>query len=70
MYPAAKNNIIDVIIVTSVFGIVTISTMLGVVLITSAGVNFLPLMKVQRFSHAIAGASIFLCGMAIQFLGL
>jgi sulfite exporter TauE/SafE len=70
MYPAAKNSIIDVIIVTSVFGIVTISTMLGVVLITSAGVNFLPLMKVQRFSHAIAGASIFLCGMAIQFLGL
>jgi sulfite exporter TauE/SafE len=70
MYPAAKNSLIDVIVVTSVFGIVTISTMMGVVLITRAGINFLPMMKVQRFSHAIAGASIFLCGMAIQFLGL
>lgn len=70
MYPAAKNSIIDVIIVTSVFGIVTIATMMGVVLISRAGINFLPFVKVQRFSHAIAGASIFLCGMAIQFLGL
>lgn len=70
MYPAAKNSMIDVIIVTSVFGIVTISTMMGVVLISRAGINFLPMMKMQRFSHAIAGASIFLCGLAIQFLGL
>lgn len=70
MYPAAKNSIIDVIIVTSVFGIVTIATMMGVVLISRAGINFLPVVKVQRFSHAIAGASIFLCGLAIQFLGL
>jgi nickel/cobalt exporter len=70
MYPAAKNSMFDVIVVTSVFGIVTIATMMVVVLISRAGINFLPFMKVQRFSHVIAGASIFLCGLAIQFLGL
>jgi sulfite exporter TauE/SafE len=70
MYPAAKNSMIDVILVTAVFGIVTIATMMGVVLVSRTGIKFLPLMKVQRFSHVIAGASIFLCGLAIQFLGL
>jgi hypothetical protein len=33
-------------------------------------VNFIPLAGAQRFSHAIAGATILLCGLAIQFLGL
>ncbi len=70
MYPAAKDSIFGLVIVTSVFGVVTIATMLGIVLISRTGINFLPLMKVQRFSHVIAGASIFLCGLAIQFLGL
>jgi len=70
MYPAAKNSIIGLIIVTSVFGIVTITTMLGAVLIARAGINLFPLMKLQRYAHAIAGATIFLCGLSIQFLGL
>lgn len=70
MYPAAQNSIIDLLIVTGVFGVITIATMLGAVLIARAGVNLLPLNKVQRFSHAIAGTSILLCGLAIQFLGL
>jgi len=40
------------------------------VLLAGTGVNFLPLAKVQRFAHVIAGATILLCGLAIQFLGL
>ncbi len=70
MYPAAKNGLFSVLLVALVFGIATIATMLGVVLLASTGVNFLPLAKVQRFAHVIAGASIFLCGLAIQFMGL
>lgn len=70
MYPAARNSLIGLVVVTCVFGAATIGTMLGVVLLSRAGVNFLPLTKVQRFSHAIAGATICLCGLAIQFLGL
>ena len=70
MYPAAKNSLFGLVVVTCVFGIVTIATMLGVVLLSRAGVNFIPLSRLQRFSHAIAGATICLCGLAIQFLGL
>ena len=70
MYPAAKIGFFGVLMVVLVFGSATIAAMLGAVLLASSGVNFLPLTKVQRFTHAIAGATIFLCGMAIQFLGL
>jgi hypothetical protein len=70
MYPAAKNSFIGMVAVTSVFGVITIGTMLGVVLLSVAGVNFIPLARFERFSHAIAGATICVCGLAIQFLGL
>jgi sulfite exporter TauE/SafE len=70
MYPAAKHNLLGLIVVTAVFGAVTIGTMLAVVMLSAAGVNFVQLNRMQRFSHAIAGATICLCGLAIQFLGL
>ena len=70
MYPAAKSSVFGLVVVTSVFGIVTLGTMLGMVLISRAGVNFVPLARLQRYTHAIAGATILLCGLAIQFLGL
>jgi nickel/cobalt transporter (NicO) family protein len=70
MYPAAESGTVDLLIVTAVFGIVTTSTMLAAVLLGRSGVDFLPLKKVQRYSHALAGASILLCGLAILFLGL
>jgi sulfite exporter TauE/SafE len=70
MYPAAKDSMFGLIVVTCVFGTVTVGTMLGIVLLARAGVNFMPLTKLQRYSHAIGGATICLCGLAIQFLGL
>lgn len=70
MYPAAKHSTAGLIVVTSVFGGVTILTMLGIVLVSSYGINLLPMGKLERYSHALAGGSILLCGVAIQFLGL
>jgi len=70
MYPAAKESFLGVVWVASVFGGVTIMTMLSVVLVSSWGVALLPLRQLERFTHALAGAAICLCGMAIQFLGL
>lgn len=70
MYPAAESGTFDLLVVTAVFGLVTTSTMLAAVLLGRAGVDFLPLKKVQRYSHALAGGSILLCGLAILFLGL
>jgi len=70
MYPAAQSSLFGLVVVTSVFAITTVGTMLGAVLLARAGVSFVPMAKVQRFTHAIAGATICLCGLAIQFLGL
>jgi len=67
MYPAATSGWTAVIVVTSVFGAATIATMVGVVLLVRAGVNFVRLSIMERFAHAIAGATICLCGLAIQF---
>ncbi|WP_028895035.1 sulfite exporter TauE/SafE family protein [Syntrophorhabdus aromaticivorans] len=70
MYPAAKNSMLGLVLVTSVFGGVTIMTMIGAVFVSRLGVHFLPMARLERYSHALAGATIFLCGIAIQFLGL
>ena len=70
MYPAAQDSIYGLVLVTAVFGSVTILTMLGVVLATTMGITFFPMTRLERYSHALAGATIFLCGIAIQFLGL
>jgi sulfite exporter TauE/SafE len=70
MYPAAKDNMVGVAIVASIFGLVTVATMLATVLTSSYGLSKLPLQHVERYSHAFAGLSIFLCGGAIKFLGL
>ena len=70
MYPAAKDSVWGLIFVTAVFCIVTIATMMCVVMISTFGISFVPLSKMERYTHALAGATILLCGISIQFLGL
>jgi len=70
MYPAAKENISGVIVVSLAFGIVTILTMLTIIAISSWGVKFIRLGKLERYAHALAGAMIFISGLSVQFLGL
>lgn len=70
MYPAAKQNTWGLIVVTLVFAIVTIATMLTLVVISTLGVNTLRLGRFERYTHAVAGAMITLSGAGIVFLGL
>jgi ABC-type nickel/cobalt efflux system permease component RcnA len=70
MYPAAKHNIGGVILVASVFGLTTIVTMLTIIAISSWGVSFVRLGRLERYVHALAGAMIFISGLSVQFLGL
>ena len=70
MFPAAKNSFIGVLLVAGVFAVVTIATMMLVVLMASWGVSFVRLGKIERYSHAIAGGTICLSGLAIQVLNL
>ena len=70
MYPAAENNTAGLLLVTGVFALVTIITMLTVVAVASYGISFLPLGKLEKYTHALAGATIMLSGVGIVFLGL
>ena len=70
MYPAAKSSVTGMILVATVFSVVTIGTMMGVVMLSAWGVSFARFGKLERYIHAMAGATICLSGMAIQFLGL
>ena len=69
MYPAAEMSIGSMILIASIFAIVTISTMLVTVGVLTAGVKRLRVQSLERFSHIFAGGAIVLCGAAIQ-LGL
>jgi len=70
MYPAARQNVGGVVLVTLAFGITTLLTMLTIVALSSWGARFLHLGRLERYVHAIAGAMIFISGMSVQFLGL
>jgi sulfite exporter TauE/SafE len=70
MYPAAQNSTWGVAQVSIVFGLITMLTMLVLVLLASYGLKFVRLGKMERYTHAIAGATILLSGIAILFLGL
>jgi len=70
MYPAAKSSTMGIVQVSVVFSLVTILTMLTLVILFSYGLKLVTFGKVERYTHAIAGAIIFLSGFAILFLGL
>ena len=70
MYPAAESHAGAVIIVTLVFALCTIATMMAVVYLTMRGINFIPVRSFEKYMHAIAGGTICLSGLAIVFLGL
>jgi nickel/cobalt transporter (NicO) family protein len=70
MYPAAKNNISGAILVSVLFSLVTIGTMMSVVFAFKLGFNKINLKPIEKYSHVIAGAMILFSGLAIQFLGL
>jgi nickel/cobalt exporter len=70
MYPAAENNIPGAILVSVLFSVVTIATMMSVVLAFRLGLSRINLKPVEKYSNLIAGAMIFFSGVAIQFLGL
>ncbi|MBF0385170.1 MAG: sulfite exporter TauE/SafE family protein [Candidatus Omnitrophica bacterium] len=70
MYPAAKHSLLGMAAVTIVFSLFTVGTMLSIVLMGTFGVKLLSFKRIEKFSHAIAGFTIFLCGCAIKFLGL
>ncbi|MCK4549291.1 MAG: hypothetical protein KAU49_03950, partial [Candidatus Krumholzibacteria bacterium] len=70
MYPAARHDMGSVILIGAIFSVVTIATMLAAVMLPLAGVKFVKLGSLERYSHALAGAIVMMSGLGIRFLGL
>ena len=45
-------------------------TMFVCTAIAVKGVNALPTKSLERYAHALAGFAIFICGLAVRFLGV
>ncbi|MFA6233437.1 MAG: hypothetical protein WC824_04510, partial [Bacteroidota bacterium] len=70
MFPAAQESSFGIVIVSLVFSVATISTMMGMVFLVSAGLHRLPMKSIERWTHTLAGGIIASSGFAIQFFGL
>jgi sulfite exporter TauE/SafE len=70
MYPAARHSTAGVVLVASAFGLATIATMLTIIALSSYGLRFVRLGRLERYSHALAGLVIFVSGLGVRFLGL
>ncbi len=65
MYPAAESSWVGVAIVTALFSVTTIATMLVTVLVLLSGSEVVRFPALQRYSHAVAGMLMMFCGVAI-----
>jgi ABC-type nickel/cobalt efflux system permease component RcnA len=70
LVPAAEQSVAGVTLVASVFSVATLATMVVAVAVVQAGVGRLPLGRLERYTHALAGAALALCGVALQILNL
>ncbi len=66
MYPAATGSLWNLVIVTVVFAVATLTTMTVMVIIGQRAIAAVPLGRLERYSHALAGLALVLCGAAIQ----
>ena len=70
MYPAAQDSAGLLIAVAVVFSAVTLLTMLACVAVASVGLEKLKLPTNGRYAHAIAGAMVALCAVAVTAIGV
>ncbi|MEJ5352608.1 MAG: hypothetical protein WHS65_13555 [Melioribacteraceae bacterium] len=70
LYPTVQKNIYAILIITIIFMITTVGTMIFIVVSMYYGTQFIKLKSLEKYSHAIAGLVILISGMAIEFLGL
>ena len=70
MVPAAAGDWIGFAAISSLFAVVTVATMLAAVFLALHGLRRIRVHALERWSTALAGASIAGCGVAIVILGL
>ncbi len=69
IYPAAEANAFAVVVVVLAFSLATLATMTVVVGLMTVGLQAVALSRLHRYSHALAGFAVLLCGVLVK-LGL
>lgn len=67
MYPAAEANFFAILAVIFAFSIATICTMVASVMLIVFGLNFVRIPNLHRYSHAIAGLAVLMCGVLVKY---
>jgi nickel/cobalt exporter len=70
MVPAASHSLWGVVTVSTVFGVATIGTMLAVVSLGFVGLRAVRFKALERYVHAMAGATLLAAGVATRVLGI
>ena len=70
MVPASEGNWALAVTTAIAFAVCTVATMLAIVALGLVGYARLRLGRLERWSEALAGATVAVCGLAILFLGL
>ncbi len=70
MFPAATHGWTGILIVTILFGVVTIGTMTTIAVLGSKGLKLVTSNWIERYVHALAGGAIAMSGIAIKAFGL
>jgi len=65
-----KNSVAGTILITVLFGLATILTMMVTVLLLYVGVKKTLSNKLFRFNHALAGGAILMSGLAVKIFKL
>lgn len=70
MYPAAELNVYAIVVVSLLFAITTIGTMMVSTFLLLRGINFVKLHTLESYQHILAGFTLLISGAGIIFLGL
>lgn len=68
-FPAAKNSFAGMLMLIVVYTMCTLLTMIVMVGCGYYGLSLLKTNKLERYMHALGGATIFICGLGMVFMG-
>lgn len=67
-FPAAQQSWAGMLLLIVVYTLCTLTTMLALVLLGYYGFSFLKTDRLERYMHALAGITLFVCGAGMVFL--
>jgi hypothetical protein len=67
-FPAAKNSVGVMLLLIVTYTIFTLATMVLIVVLGYYGISFFKTNKLERYMHALGGATIFICGAGMVFM--